>query len=598
MDSGCSKHMTGDASLLSEIKYKKLGLVTFGDDGKGTAIGIGKVGNPSKPLIDDVLLVKGLKHNLLSISQLCDKGYKVQFEKKKCIILDRDMKTILFSGFRKHNIYFLSMSKYVREICLIASTTSTILWHKRLGHVNFKNMSKIIKHNLTKDLPKLSFTDLGICEACQRGKMHKSSFKSKGIVSTRRPLELLHLDLCGPTRTPSFGGNRYAFVIVDDFSRFAWVLFLKHKDETFENFTVFCKRIQNLKGSTISTIRSDHGGEFENELFSRFCDDNGITHNFSFPRAPPQNGVVERKNRTLQESARTMLSDSNLPNNYWAEAIGTACYVQNRVLVRPILNKTSYELFHDRVPSVSYFKVFGSKCFILNTKDNLDKFDPKSDEGIFVGYSTRSKAYRVLNKRTHVIEESLHVKFNEASPIPVACDDDDISTAFHKNVIISDTNNTNEVVEVPASVAGIPKAFVQVPHHPHEQVIGNIEEGVKTRSRAERFAHCAFVSQLEPKNAKEACVDDAWIMAMQEELQQFERSKVWELVPRPKNQQVIGTKWVFKNKKDEESIVVRNKARLVAQGYRQEEGIDFDESFAPVARLESIRLLLAYTLLI
>ena len=241
----------------------------------------------------------------------------------------------------------------------------------------------------------------------------------------------MHLDLCGPTRTPSFGGNRYAFVIVDDFSRFSWVIFLKHKDETYENFTSFVKRIQNFKDSTISSIRSDHGGEFENELFAKFCEENGITHNFSFPRAPSQNGVVERKNRTLQECARTMLSDSNLPNNYWAEAIGTTCYVQNRVLVRPILNKTSYELFYDRVPYVSYFKVFGSKCFILNTKDNLDKFDPKSDEGIFVGYSTRSKAYRVLNKRTHVIEETLHVSFNELSNIPTSViDDDDIIVSF------------------------------------------------------------------------------------------------------------------------------------------------------------------------
>ena len=596
LDSGCSKHMTGDASLLSEIKHKMLGQVTFGDDGKGTAIGIGKVGNPSKPLIEDVLLVKGLKHNLLSISQLCDKGYKVHFEKKKCTIYDCDMKTILFSGFRKHNIYFLSMSKHVREICLFANTSNTNLWHKRLGHINAKNMAKIIKHNLIKDLPKLSFTDLGMCEACQRGKLHKVSFKSKGIVSSRRPLELLHLDLCGPTRTPSFGGNRYVFVIVDDFSRFTWVIFLKHKDETFENFICFVKRIQNLKCSNISSIRSDHGGEFENELFTKFCEENGITHNFSFPRAPSQNGVVERKNRTLQECARTMLSDSNLSNSYWAEAIGTACYVQNRVLVRPILNKTPYELFYERVPSVSYFRVFGSKCFILNTKDKLDKFDPKSDEGIFVGYSTRSKAYRVYNKRTQVIEETLHVSFNEVSNIPTSIiDDDDLSNAFNKSASINDTNSTDKIVEVPAVVSDLPKSYVQSPNHPLELVIGNVEEGVRTRAaKARRFTYCAFVSQIEPKNAKEACVDDAWMMSMQEELQQFERSKVWELVPRPTDKQVIGTRWIFKNKLDEGSIVVRNKARLVAQGYRQEEGIDFDESFAPVARLESIRLLLAF----
>ena len=172
---------------------------------------------------------------------------------------------------------------------------------------------------------------------------------------------------------------------------------MKHKSDTFECFKNFTKRIQNQLSLKIITIRSDHGGEFENEKFEEFCNKKGITHNFSFPRTPQQNGVVERKNRTIQEYARTMLTDSNLPQNFWAEAVATTCYILNRTLIRPLTDKTSYELLYSKKPKVSYFRIFGSKCFILNTKDNLDKFDPKSDKGIFIGYSNRSKAHRVFN---------------------------------------------------------------------------------------------------------------------------------------------------------------------------------------------------------
>ena len=176
------------------------------------------------------------------------------------------------------------------------------------------------------------------------GKQTKSSFTLKNTISTSRPLELLHLDLFGPSRNASLGGMFYAFVIVDDYSRFTWVCFLAHKDDAFKAFKNLAKRVQNDKGSCIATIRSDHGREFENESFKSFCNDFGITHQFSSPRTPQQNGVVERKNRTLVEMARTMLKEYDLPSYFWAEAVNTACFISNRVFKRPLINKTSYEL--------------------------------------------------------------------------------------------------------------------------------------------------------------------------------------------------------------------------------------------------------------
>ena len=170
-------------------------------------------------------------------------------------------------------------------------------------------------------------------------------------------------------------------------------LCLAHKDESFENFKVFCKRVQNEKGFCISAIRSNHGREFENIHFENFYRENGISHNFSCARTPQQNGVVERKNRTLQEMARSMLFENSVPKHFWAEAVNTACYVQNRILIRPILNKTPYELWKGRKPNISYFKPFGCECYILNTKDQIGKFDSKADKGIFLGYSNTSRGF-------------------------------------------------------------------------------------------------------------------------------------------------------------------------------------------------------------
>src|SRR4051812_39401699 len=367
------------------------------------------------------------------------------------------------------------------------------------------------------------------------------------------------------------------------------------------------------KGSVVA-IRSDHGGEFENHFFENYCDKHGIEHNFSAPRTPQQNGVVERKNRVLEELARTMLNESNLPKYFWADAISTACYVLNRIIIRPILNKTPYELLKGRKPNVSHLHVFGCKCFVLNNgKDNLGKFDAKADEGIFLGYSQSSKAYRVYNKRLLIVEESVHVSFDESctkyvekglsfngagpSTEDIVRDKEDENESIVKKDAEKEKDESHDEhkEESISKNEELPKAWTNVKDHPIDNIIGNISKGVTTRSRISNFCHhFAFVSQVEPKNTKDALLDEHWLMAMQEELNQFERNDVWDLVPHPGDHQVIGTRWVFRNKLDENGVITRNKARLVAQGYNQEEGIDYEETYAPVARLEAIRLLLAY----
>ncbi|GJR09760.1 retrovirus-related pol polyprotein from transposon TNT 1-94 [Tanacetum coccineum] len=366
------------------------------------------------------------------------------------------------------------------------------------------------------------------------------------------------MDIFGPLAVRSYGGNRYTLVIVDDYSRYTWTRFLKDKTEAFDQFEIFSKKIQNQLGCTIVSIRTDHGREFDNEVqFGEFCNANGITHNFSAPRTPQSNGVVERKNRTLQEMSRTMLNEQSLPQKFWCNAVDTSTYILNQILIRAILGKTPYELLRGRKPTLDYFRVFGSKYFILNTKDYLTKFDPKSYEGVFLGYSQNSKAYIILNKHTRKIKESLNVTFDETPPpsktSPLVDDDLDEEEAIREtkkknleNVVEDETLEIDEIVNIKESR-----------NHPLENVIGNLNQRT-LRSQAQNQSNFfCFISTIEPKNVNEALGDESWIVAMQEELNQFIANDVWELVPQPKNMTIIGTKWVFRNKLTEQVTMPR-----------------------------------------
>ena len=358
LDSGCSRHMTGNKRLFLHLKKEERNDVVFGDNGRGKVKGIGSI-NVNSALIKDVLYVDGLKYNLLSISQLCDYGYKVIFLKNSCEVLDEHANK-LFCAPRSGDVYVIDLKDLSEssEICLQAKCDDSWMWHRRLGHCSMDLIRKLVRKELLGDLPNLSFSKNKTCGPCQLGKQAKTPFKPKSIVSTTKPLELLHMDLFGPNRVASLGGKLYAYVIVDDYSRFTWVSFLKNKSHTFETFKKFSKKIQNEIGYKIIKIRSDQGKEFVNNDFENLCDEHGYSHNFSAPRTPQQNGVAERKNRTLQEMGRTMLGEYELPEYFWAEAINTACHITNRVLIRKILNKTPYELMFQRKPKIKYFRVF------------------------------------------------------------------------------------------------------------------------------------------------------------------------------------------------------------------------------------------------
>jgi transposase InsO family protein len=246
-----------------------------------------------------------------------------------------------------------------------------------------KNLHKLLKREHILGLTNVHFEKGRICSACQVGKQVGIHHPHKNIMTTDRPLELLHMDLFGPIAYISIGGSKYYLVIVDDYSRFTCVFFLQEKSQTQDTLKRSLRLAKNEFGLRIKKIRSDNGTEFKNSQIEVFLEEEGIKHQFSSPYTPQQNGVVERNNRTLLDMARTMLDEYKTPGQFWAEAINTACYSINRLYLRRIFKKTSYELLTSKKPNVSYFRVFGCKCFILIKRGRSSKFSPKAVEGFF-----------------------------------------------------------------------------------------------------------------------------------------------------------------------------------------------------------------------
>nr|GEW70276.1 hypothetical protein [Tanacetum cinerariifolium] len=388
---GRLKHMTGNISYLFDFEPFDRGYVSFGQGGCKIT-GKGTIKSDSE-----------------------------------CIVLGRNFKllddaNILLRTPRQQNMYSIDLNNIVPHkdlTCLVAkaSADECILWHRRLGHLNVKTMNKLVRHNLVRGVPTKSFDTDHTCTACLKGKQHKASYMSKLVNSVNKPLHTLHMDLFGPTSVSSISHKWYCLVVTDDFSRFTWTFFLRTKDETSDILKKFITEIENLKDLKVKIIRYDNRGEFRNKEMNDFYSQKGIKREFSNARTPQQNGVAKRRNRTLIEVASTMLADAKLPVTFWAKAVNTACYVQKRVLVNKSQNKTPYELFNGKTPAIGFLKPFGCHVMILNTLDNLGKFEPKGDEGYFIGYSMSSKAFMVFNKRNKRVEENLHVEFFENKAI-------------------------------------------------------------------------------------------------------------------------------------------------------------------------------------
>nr|GEW78788.1 retrovirus-related Pol polyprotein from transposon TNT 1-94 [Tanacetum cinerariifolium] len=609
LDFSCSKHMTRDRSQLINFVQKFLGAVKFRNDHVAKIMGYGdyKIGNMT---ILRVYFVEGLGHNLFSVGQFCDLDLEVAFHQHTCFIRNLDGVDLL-TGSRGNNLYTLSLQDMMvsSPICLLskASNTKAWLWHHRLSHVNFSAINHLARQGLVRGLPKLKFEKYHLCSACAMGKSMKKSHKPKSKDTNQEKLYLLHMDLCGLMRVESINGKKYIFVIVDDYSRFTWVKFLRSKDEASDFIIKFLKMIQVWLKVPVHRIRNDNETKFVNQTLREYYKEVGISHETSVARSPQQNGVIERRNHTLIEAARTMLIYAQASLFLWAEAMATACYTQNRSIIRLRHGKTPYELLHNKLHDLSFLHVFGALCYPTNDSKKLGELQPKDDIGIFIGYAPTKKAFRIYNRRTRRSVETIHVDFDELT----AMDSEKSSLGLTLNkmtpatIIQADTTgspSSTTVDQVAPSPRNDPLFGVPIPEVTSAQsssmasplLIIPVSTWLQLHEQAFICYYDAFLTSVEPKMYKEALTQSCWIEAMQEELNEFERLEVWELVPRPDKVMMITLKWIYKVKLDKLGGILKNKARLVTRGYRQEEGIDFEESFALVSRLEAIWIFLTY----
>nr|GEV59735.1 hypothetical protein [Tanacetum cinerariifolium] len=482
----------------------------------------------------------------------------------------------LLTGSQGNNIYTLSLGDMMASspIYLLskASKTKSWLWHRRLSHLNFAAINHLARQGLVRGLSKLKFEKDHLCSACAIGKSKKKSHKTKSEDTNQEKLYLLYMELCRPIRIESVNGKKYILVIVDDYSRFAWVKCLRSKDEAPDFIIKFLKMIQVRLKVPVRRIRTDNGTDFVNQTLREYYEQVGISHETSVARSPQQNGVVER------------------------QAMATACYTQNQSIVRVCHGKTPYEILHHKLPDLSFLHVFGALCYPTNDSENLEKLQPKADIGIFIGYAPTKKAFRIYNRHTRRIVETIHVDFDELTAM--ASEQSSSGPALHEMIPVTISSGL-----VPKPTSSTP--LVPTSRNDWDLLFQPMFDKLLTPPPSvdppapEVIALIADV--IPPEQAKLTgspsltTVDqDAPSPTMQEELNEFERLEVWELVPRPDKVMVITLKWIYKVKLDELGGILKNKARLVARGYRQEEGIDFEESFASVVRLEAIRIFLTY----
>ncbi|GKA17735.1 retrovirus-related pol polyprotein from transposon TNT 1-94 [Tanacetum coccineum] len=581
VDSGCSKHMTGNLSLLKFFIEKFMGTVSFRNDHFVAITGYGDYvqGNLT---ICHVYYVEGLVHNLFSVRQFCDGDLEVAFRSDTCYVWNLEGDDLL-TGSRESNLYTISIFELVASspVCLMSKPTSkkSWLWHRRLSHLNFSTINQLTSKDLVDGLLKFKYDKDHLCSACEQGKSKKASFPSQLVPRTESKLELIHMDLCGPMRT-----------------------------RLQIQSSISLNQVQRNLKAQILKIRTDNGTEFKNEKLLSFYAKLGIIHHTSISRTPQQNGVVERRNQTLVEAARTMLIFSKTPEFLWAEAIATACFTQNRSIIHARYNKTPYELIRGRKPNVQYFYVFGSLCYPTNDHDDLGKMKPKADIGIFIGYSESSRGFQPEFNWMNFQDSSedsqslpskidldnlfgpLYEQYYSSSSSEVS-DNSAANTLDNENTLSSSKPNTpvlNEntdefVQEDDAEFNG--NVFYYQPQTP---VFEEAESSSTYQDPSNMYEfyqiHCSTIKWTKNHPIEQVIGDTVKPVMIRRQLHTDAEVCI----------NIIAVNLIWKNKFDAKNKVIQNKSRLVAKGYGQEKGINFEKSFAPVARLEAVRIFVAY----
>lgn len=591
LDSGATQHVTGDKdfftsldrSYADKIEVANGQLVNVIGKGTGKLLFTNQEGKVTPVELCNVLYAPKVVGNLISIRQLILSDFSVNFSKNFCEIM-KNGKQIgfihstgnLYRLYEPHKIHALTEHN---DNCIHT-------WHRKMGHRDPEAIKKMYSEGFLDDL---NIVDCGIkmsCDTCMKGKLTRLPFPKQSSSESKYPLQLIHTDVCGPMQTMTPSGKRYMVTFIDDYSRYTHIYLLTHKYEVSDALKAYLTLVKNKFDRKVKLIRSDRGGEYLSTHLRKYLVNEGIQTQLTASYSPQQNGVAERKNRTLMEMARCMLIDAGLPNKFWGEAVVTANFIQNRVLTRQ-KKLTPYELWNGEKPSVKNFRVFGSKCFVHVPPQKRQKLDNTGIEMIFLGYDEQSKAYRCYNSVSRKVIISRDVRFT-------------VEAQQEENCIFEKLKND----EAANSKVKILHQDIEVPEETDEESETLREPQIRVSQRSTKgiapkrlIEECHIAENItEPKTYNEAICSkfkNEWLAAMQEEITSLEQNGTWELCNLPESRKPVGSKWVFKVKKNTDGSIQQFKARLVAQGFSQKYGEDYDQTFAPVVRQTTLRTLLS-----
>ena len=615
LDTGASYHMCPNKDWFTSYEPIDGGNVLMADDSVCKIVGIGSIKLRTHVgkivTLHDVRHVPQLKKNLISLRVLDNKGFSYKGEGGALYVMKGS--SVVLKGTLRGSLYVVQGSTVMDSVAAVADASDmSKLWHMRLGHMSQRGMQILSSRGL---LEGHKISDFGFCEHCTFGKLHRSKF-GKAIHRTKSTLDYIHSDCWGPSRVQSLGGCRYFLSIIDDYSRMTWVIMMKEKGEAFHKFKQWKTLVENQTGKKIKRLRTDNGLEFCSKEFNEFCKDNGIARHHTVRNTPQQNGVAERMNQTLLERARCMLSNAGLPRSFWAEAVNTACYLINRAPHTGIECQIPYEVWSGSSVEYSNLKVFGCTAYYHVSEGKLE---PRAKKGAFVGYGDGVKGFRIWSPSEKRVILSRSVVFDENSmlnsstklgdvsenagvdgkvELRLAQDDPELQREVEQGQLHSYSDPS---LEAEPHEMDQPQSSADVQGHgiAHDRAR---RVGVQPPSRYRDFVCYALqvaedVDYSEPSTYKEAVSSSEstqWLTAMGDEMESLHKNDTWELVKRPSERRIVTCKWVFKRKEGASpNEGVKHKARLVARGFTQKEGVDYNEIFSPVVRHTSIRVLLA-----
>jgi hypothetical protein len=579
--------------------------------------------------LTEVLYVPGLKKNLVSVSTIEEKGYEVLFRDGQMLLFPRGSSITLAKviGTRHERLYKF-LFQPVRALINSTSSSGDLceIWHRRMAHLHHGAL-RVLREMVT-GVPDFSSEHHELCKGCTLGKYTKTAFPSSDSRAAGI-LDLIHSDVCGPMSSASLTGSLYYVVFIDDFSRKSWIFFMKTKGQVFSRFQEFKALVENQTGKKIRVLRSDNGGEYTSKEFMDFCAGEGIRRELTVPYNPQQNGVAERKNRAIVGAARAMLHDQGLPLFLWAEACYTAVYLQNRSPHRAVGSMTPEEAFSGKKLEVGHFRIFGCITYSYVPSEKRTKMEPMVERGIFVGYSETSKAFRIYLPSLRKTVLRRDVRFEEdgafrkskgtergeqsSSQIQVSPQQTTVTqisgppvsvttgsqatgpqvsgsgTSGSTTGSLSSTDGVEQGESLPQDTTSERRKpnWLQDTLREAQGSVGNPRQAVRESKPPERFcSYIVMVSSIresEPSTFEEATSRQVWRDAMMEEYNSIMKNDVWEVVPRPEGKSVVTSRWLYKLKHDADGSIEKYKARFVARGFSQVEGVDYDETFAPVA---------------